>query len=121
MFNHSATNANRSVEPPLSYPGATPDAELAQKPPLPEPPYKPYAKQSPPPGPPYKPSAKKSALPEPSYEPYAKKSAPPEPPYELTRACSRLAKVSREAPPNVNRRDVKISPIILKNEEPNYP
>src|SRR5213594_4146422 len=103
MFNHAATNAKKSLEPPLPYPGATPDAERAQKPPLPEPPYKPYAK--------------KSSLPEPAYEPYAKKSAPPEPPYELTRACSRLAKVSREAPPNVNRRDVKISPIILKNEE----
>jgi hypothetical protein len=62
MFNHSATNANKSLEPPLSYPGATPDAERAQKPPLPEPPYKPYAQKLPLPGPPYKPDAKKSAL-----------------------------------------------------------
>ena len=45
MVNHSATNANKSLEPPLPYPGATPDAERAQKPPLPEPPYKPYGKK----------------------------------------------------------------------------
>ena len=68
MVNRSATNAKKSLEPPLLYPGATPDAERAQKPALPEPPYEPYAK--------------KSAPVEPPYEPYAKKSAPPEPPYE---------------------------------------
>ncbi len=45
-----------SEQPPLPYPGATPDAERAQQPALPEPPYKPYAK--------------KPALPEPPYEPY---------------------------------------------------
>lgn len=55
MVKHSA-NANKSLEPPLPYPGATPDAERAQKPPLPEAPYKPYAK--------------KPALPEPPYKPY---------------------------------------------------
>jgi len=55
MINHSATDANKSLEPPLPYPGATPDAERAQKPALPEPPYKPYAE---------------TALPEPPYEPY---------------------------------------------------
>ena len=55
MFSHSAINANKSLEPPLSYPGATPDAERAQKPPLPEPPSKPYAKQPAPPEPPYEP------------------------------------------------------------------
>jgi hypothetical protein len=54
MFNHSATNANKSLEPPLPYPGATPDAERAKKPPLPEPPYKPYAKKPALPEPPYK-------------------------------------------------------------------
>ena len=27
MFNHSAANANKSLEPPLPYPGATPDPE----------------------------------------------------------------------------------------------
>jgi hypothetical protein len=68
MFNHSATNANKTLESPLRYPGATPDAERAQKPPLPEPPYKPYA-QTPP-------------LLEPPYKPYAKKSGPPDSPYE---------------------------------------
>ena len=68
MFNHSATDANKSLEPPLPYPGATPGAERAKKPPLPEPPYEPYAKKPP--------------LPRPPYEPYAKKPPP------LTRACS---------------------------------
>jgi hypothetical protein len=82
MINHSATNANKSLEPPLPYPGATPDAERAQKPLLPEPPYKPYSKKPAPSEPPYKPYAKKPALPEPPYEPYAKKPALPEPPYE---------------------------------------
>jgi hypothetical protein len=38
---HSSIHANESPEPPLSYPGATPDAERAQKPALPEPPYEP--------------------------------------------------------------------------------
>jgi hypothetical protein len=56
MFNHSAAKTNKSLEPPLPYPGATPDAERAQKPPLPEALYKPYAK--------------KPALPEPPYKPY---------------------------------------------------
>ena len=70
MFKRSATNANKSLEPPLPYPGATPDAERAKKPALPEPPYKPYAKKPGLPEPPYKPYAKKSALPEPPYEPY---------------------------------------------------
>ena len=82
MVNHSDTNANKSPEPPLSYPGATPDAGRSQKPALPEPPYRPYAKKPALPEPPYKPYAKKSALPEPPYEPYAKKSVLPEPPYE---------------------------------------
>jgi hypothetical protein len=70
MFNHSAADANKTLEAPLRYPGATPDAERAHKPPLPDPPYKPYAKESAPPEPPYKPYAKKSAPPEPPYEPY---------------------------------------------------
>jgi hypothetical protein len=55
MINHSDSNANKSLEPPLPYPGTTLDAERAQKPALPEPPYKPYAE---------------TALPEPPYEPY---------------------------------------------------
>ena len=71
MFNRSATKANKSLEPPLPYPGATPDAERAQKPPLPESPYKPYAKKPAVSGePPYAPYAKKPALPGPPYEPY---------------------------------------------------
>jgi hypothetical protein len=44
MLNRSATDANKSPEPPLSYPGGTPDAERAKKPLLPEPPYEPYEK-----------------------------------------------------------------------------
>ena len=66
---HSSINANKSPEPPLSYPGATPDAERAQKPTLPEPPYEPYAKKPALPEPPYEPYAKKP-VPEPLYEPY---------------------------------------------------
>jgi hypothetical protein len=55
MTNHLAANANKSLEPPLSYPGATPDAERAKKPALPEPRYKPYSEIN---------------LPKPPYEPY---------------------------------------------------
>jgi hypothetical protein len=64
----SATNASKLPEPPLAYPGATPDAERAKKPALPEPPYKPYVK--------------KPGLPEPPYRPYAKKPTQAETPYE---------------------------------------
>jgi hypothetical protein len=78
----SNNNAYKSLDPPLPYPGATPDAERAQKPALPEPPYKPYAKKSGVPEPPYKPYANKSGAPEPPYKPYANKSGAPEPPYE---------------------------------------
>ena len=70
MSNYSTNDAHKSLDPPLAYPGATPDAERAQSPALPEPPYKPYAKKSGVPEPRYKPYAKKSALPEPPYEPY---------------------------------------------------
>jgi hypothetical protein len=70
MFSHSATDSNKSLEPPLAYPGATPDAERAQKPPLPEPPYEPYSRKPSLPEPPYKPYAEKPPLPETPYEPY---------------------------------------------------
>jgi hypothetical protein len=56
MLNKSAAEANQSPEPPLARPGATPDSDRAKQPPLPEPPYEPYAK--------------KPRLPEPPYEPY---------------------------------------------------
>lgn len=69
MANRSATNANKSLEPPMPYPGATPDADRAQKPPLPEIPYKPYTQDLPLSDPSYKPYAKESELPEPEYEP----------------------------------------------------
>jgi len=69
MVDRSATIANKSVEPPLPYPGETPNADRAQKPPLPEVPYKPCAEGLPLSDPSYKPYAKKSK-PEPVYEPY---------------------------------------------------
>ena len=55
MFDHSATDANKYPEPPPPYPGVTPDAERAKKPPLPELPYEPYAKKPLLPGSPYEP------------------------------------------------------------------
>jgi hypothetical protein len=71
MLKHSASKANKSLVPPVSYSGATPDAERGQKPPVAEPPYEPYAEEPPTPGElPYEPYAKKPALPEPPYEPY---------------------------------------------------
>ena len=56
MIGHAAIKGNKSLEPPLPYPGATPDAERAKKPALPEPPYEPYVG--------------KRARSEPPYEPY---------------------------------------------------
>jgi len=66
MFSYSATHSNRSIEPPSDYPGAPHDAEPAKRPPLPEPPYKPFSEK---PGDPYKPYAEKPQ-PGPPYEPY---------------------------------------------------
>ena len=70
MVSHSATKANKSLEPPLPYPGATPDAERAQPPPLPELPYEPYCQKPALSEPPYKPYAEKPVLPCAPYEPY---------------------------------------------------
>jgi hypothetical protein len=58
--------ADKSEEPPESYPGAPADSERAKQPPL-EVPYRPYGK--------------KPAAPEIPYEPYAERPAP-EAPYE---------------------------------------
>jgi hypothetical protein len=76
----SARVANKSDEPPLAYPGAAVDSERAKRPPLPEPPYKPYEKidrlkvpyepYKKKPGPPYKPYADKPVGSEEPYEPY---------------------------------------------------
>jgi len=66
MFSYSATRSNRSIEPPSDYPGAPHDAEPAKRPPLPEPPYKPFSEKL---GDPYKPYAEKPQ-PGPPYEPY---------------------------------------------------
>ena len=76
----SAHLANKSDEPPLAYPGAAVDSERAKRPPLPEPPYKPYEKidrlkvpyepYKKKPGPPYKPYADKPVGSEEPYEPY---------------------------------------------------
>ncbi len=62
MPNQSATDTNKSSEPPS-------DSERAQQPPLPELIYEPYAQRvlhdaS------YKPYSEKAALPDPPYEPY---------------------------------------------------
>jgi hypothetical protein len=95
MSNYSTSNAHKSLEPPLPYPGATPDAERAQKPALPEPPYKPYAKKSAPRGSPYKPYAEKSGALEPPYKPYARSQHWPNLPMNPTKACSRRARVGR--------------------------
>lgn len=69
ILNQLATNANKSSEPPPTHAGAPSDSERAKQPPLPGPPYKPYAEKPALPEPPYKPYAEKPALPEP-YEPY---------------------------------------------------
>ena len=77
MINQSTTNDNKSPEPPLAHPRATPDGERA-----PERPYKPYAEKPALTEAPYKPYAEKPALTEPPYKPYTDKPAVPEPPYE---------------------------------------
>ena len=70
MFKQSATNGNKSPEPPLMHLGGLPDSERAKEPPLPEPPYRPYAEKPALSEPPYKPYDEKSALDEIPYEPY---------------------------------------------------
>jgi hypothetical protein len=67
MSDQLATDANKSCEPEPTHAGAPLDSERAKQPPLPAPPYKPYAEEA--------------ALTEP-YKPYAEKHAPQEPPYE---------------------------------------
>jgi hypothetical protein len=69
MFKRPVTNT-KSPEPPLTYPGAPPDSERSKRPPLPEPPYTPYAEKPAASDPPYKPYAEKPALHELPYEPY---------------------------------------------------
>jgi len=70
MSKQFATNANKSPEPPRTHPGAPLESERAKQPPLPDPPYKPYAEKPAQPERPYKPYAEKPALPEPRYQPY---------------------------------------------------
>ena len=71
MFNHLATKANKSPEPPSTHAGTPPDSEGAKQPPLPEPPYKPYAEKPRLPEPPYRPYTEKPpALYDLPYEPY---------------------------------------------------
>lgn len=70
MFNPLPTNGNKSPEPPLAHPGAPPDSEGAEQPPLYGTPYKPYSEKPAVPDPPYAPYAEKPALHEPPYEPY---------------------------------------------------
>lgn len=64
-----ATDANKSAEPSLTHPVATPDAKSDQKPPLLETPYSPFASMPALLELPYKPYAEKSE-PEAPYEPY---------------------------------------------------
>jgi hypothetical protein len=70
MFSYSTAVANKFSEPPLSHPGAPPDADRAKRPPLPEPPYHPYTSEPTWPEPPYKPYVKEPPVPGPPYEPY---------------------------------------------------
>ena len=67
MFNHLATQANKSPEPQLPHTGP-PDSERVQ--------------QAPEVGTSYMPYAEKPALSEPPYKPYDEKPAPDEQPYE---------------------------------------
>ena len=70
MFRQSPTNESKSPEPPLMHPGALPDSEGAKEPPLPEPPYRPYAEKPALSEQPYKPYDEKPAWDEIPYEPY---------------------------------------------------
>lgn len=70
MLKQSASNGNKSPEPPLMHPGGLPDSERAKQPSLPEPPYKPYAEKPVLSEPPYKPYREEPALDEVPYEPY---------------------------------------------------
>jgi hypothetical protein len=65
MVNYSANEANESLEPPLSYPGATPDADRARQPALPEPPYLPHRQKTAPSEPPHKPGSANTCAPAP--------------------------------------------------------
>ncbi len=70
MLNQTATDANKSTAPPLTYPEAPPDSERAKQPPPPGTRYKPYSEKPVVPESPYAPYAKEPALHEPPYEPY---------------------------------------------------
>jgi hypothetical protein len=70
MSQQFAPNANQSPEPPRTHAGATLESERVKQPPLPEPPYEPYAEKPAMPNLPYKPYAEKPKLPESPYEPY---------------------------------------------------
>jgi hypothetical protein len=71
---HASREAANPTEPPVAYPGAPPDSERAQRPPLPETapeaPYKPYDQKPAQPEIPYQPYTKKPVAPEARYEPY---------------------------------------------------
>ena len=69
MFNPSATNGTKYLEPLLAHTGAPPDSEGAKQPALPGTPYTPYSEKPAVPEAPYKPYAEKPAQDAP-YEPY---------------------------------------------------
>jgi hypothetical protein len=71
MFEQLTTKKNKRLEPsPTQAGAASPDTEPGKQPPLPVPPYQPYAEDSSPPKPLYKPYAEQPSLHEPLYEPY---------------------------------------------------
>jgi len=71
MFEQLTTKKNKRLVPsPTPAGAASPDTEPGKQPPLPVPPYKPYAEDSSPPKPLYKPYAEQPSLHEPLYEPY---------------------------------------------------
>ncbi len=77
---NSASDANKSNEPPVTYPGTAVTSKRAEGPPPAEVPYKPYAELGLPEAP-YEPYKKKPG-PEAAYKPYAEKPAVSEAPYE---------------------------------------
>jgi hypothetical protein len=80
MMLNSASVANKSDEPPVTYPGTAVATKRAERPPLPDVPYKPYAELELPKAL-YEPYKKKPGA-EAAYKPYSEKPAVSEAPYE---------------------------------------
>jgi hypothetical protein len=83
MFEQLTTKKNKRLEPsPTQAGAASPDTEPGKQPPLPVPPYQPYAEDSSLPKPLYQPYAEDSSPPKPLYKPYAEQPSLHEPLYE---------------------------------------